>query len=234
MNNTNETPFDPNDPKLWSYVPEGIDPEADLVGTRFGPPEDGFYQLILKLRPVGDRLAANPYISPKSTPPLDVWMLAVCGVQVRTLEGQNRGFAKDFYVSTKKSPFEPTSSTHFLLKAAGSAVAPNAPLDIVRQALVGAFEKAGDEGITVHGRVRWVRAIKQPDGSYVDIKGKAKVSEYNLREATMLFNSQEGWSEEQKAKAIANVQRHPWLWYDEAGEERECRVEVAELKPARG
>lgn len=220
----NEQEFDLNDPNLSIEVPEGYDPEGELVAASFAPPKDGENRVWVWLiddkedRETGGVKKAVRFSKGK----------IVAGFRVQFLkeDGSPGQYAKDWYVTSQVFEGQVTSALATLCKLAGAPVKTvNAQQYIAHVNTT--FKKFTEgDGFPLNVRTQWVRQTSDGAGGYgPDIKGMKKVAAAALMDAQKRA-AENGWDEDQTAVAVAYAQQNPHLYYDDSNEERSVRAEV--------
>lgn len=219
MSDYNEQEFDLNDPNLSIEVPEGYDPEGELVAASFAPPKDGPNRIALFLAEDTEAKQAVRFSKGK--------IVATFRVRFVKDDGTLGSYGKDYYPTSQVFEGQVTSALATLCRLAGSPVKTTQPGQYIAH-VVGLFKGTRDEGsdgFRITARTQWVKSVPDGAGGYVETKGAARIAQAAVAAAQQRAH-ENSWSEEQAAAAVAYAQANPHLYFDDAGEERSVRAEV--------
>lgn len=217
--NGEEQQFDLNDPDLVIDVPEGYDPEGDLVAASFAPPKDGPNRVAIFLAEDTEAKRAVRFSKGK----------VVASFRVRAVkdDGSLGQFLKDWYPTSQVFEGQVTSALATLCKLVGAPVRTTQPGAYIAhvEGLFKGTRDEGSEGFRLTARTQWVKSVPDGSGGYTETKGMGRIAQAAV--AAALHRAHElGWDEDQTAAAVAYAQANPHLYYDESGEERSVRAEV--------
>lgn len=229
-----QTEFDVNDPQTYEGFDYG-DPGGSAEQLPFAPPDDGIHRLNLRLR----ESETKPGVYIKGTGP-DLKVVAALAVRVLKEDGNLGAYLRDFYPTTQVLQGQSASNIAFLCRLAGKPLQRGMSPQQVVDHVYGVFEDAGESGITVNAKTRWIREIPVVteegipvfDGEYIKrdvLKGqKAIISSVVAKaKSDALMQGYAGAELEQllqDATAKAHIFYNPYK-----DEEEVVRAEIASL-----
>lgn len=166
--------FDMNNPPQGDGGFDFGDPNGSAEQIAPPPPADGEYTVNLRLRESDTK--AGVYVKDRDLPTMKV----VASISPRFVreDGTLGSFLKDFYPTTSVFRGQTASQIAFLCNLAGQPLQRGMNPDQVVAHVQRIFDEAGDEGITVRARTRWIKSVKDPvTGEYNDKpKGQAAIT----------------------------------------------------------
>lgn len=223
-----EQEFDMNNPPQGDGGFDFGDPNGSAEQVAPPPPPDGEYTVNLRLRESDQK--PGVYIKDPGLPTMKV----VASISPRYVkeDGSIGAFLKDFYPTTMVFKGQTASQIAFLANLAGSPLQRGmSPQDVVDH-IQGIFDDAGEEGITVRARTRWIKSTKNDDGTYTEIKGQKAITQAVINEAkagAML----EGIVGDELVAILddAAAKAHIYVDYDKDGNlvERTVKSEISSL-----
>lgn len=219
--------FDLSDPALAEFSPE-IDVEEVPKQTRPAPPPDGFHWV--KARLSTTREGGSVYIkgSKVNGRIVDGKVIAVVDTKIYNREtGEEGAFLKTWYPTSVVMKGAKGSQLTAIAYLTGKPVKGGASLIDIKNHLDEVFAEAGEEGILLFVKTRWVKSVPKTQ----DING---LTTYVLKEGTD-FKEYDEVKGEAKIKKLAALQgvaeeRAHLFLEPVTGDERSAQAEVASLE----
>lgn len=172
MGTGTETAFDMNNPPQGDGGFDFGDPNGSAEQIAPPPPADGEYTVNLRLRESDQK--AGVYIKDRGLPTQKI-VASISPRYVRE-DGTLGAYLKDFYPTTMVFQGQTASQVAFLCNLAGQPLQRGMTIDQVVEHVQRIFDEAGEEGITVRARTRWIKSTKNDDGTYTEVKGQKAVT----------------------------------------------------------
>lgn len=228
MGTGTETAFDMNNPPQGDGGFDFGDPNGSAEQVAPPPPADGEYTVNLRLRESDQK--PGVYIKDRGLPTQKI----VASISPRYIreDGTLGAYLKDFYPTTMVFQGQTASQIAFLANLAGNPLQRGMTIDQVVDHVQRIFDEAGEGGITVRARTRWIKSTKNDDGTYTEVKGQRAVTAaaVNAAKAEAMLDGIVG-DELVDILADAAARAHIYLDYDKDGNvvERTVKSEISSL-----
>lgn len=220
--------FDMNDPNLELDLPEGYDPEGELVGGLPQPPADGVNRVALFLAEDTEQKAGVRFSKGK--------VVATFRVRAVKEDGELGAYLKDFYPTSQVFEGQTTSALANLCKLAGKPVRATQSAAYIEH-VKSVFST--EEPFYVQAKTQWIKSTPSLDEEgthridpttgykmYDELKGQSKIAHAAVT-AAQVRAMEEGLDDEATQAMIAYAANHPHLYIDPiSGDEKSVRAEV--------
>lgn len=219
-----DSTFDINDPALSSYAPD-IDTENIPKMIKLPPPPDGIHWVRVRLASLKDKESVYLKVNKVEGQIVDAKVIAAIDAKILNEDGTEGAYLKTMYATTQVFKGQKGSQLTAICMLSGKPVKRGSSIKDIKDHVDRVFAEAGDEGLQLLVRTRWIKSIVKT----IEVNG-AIVPEFNDN-GTKVYIETKGEKRIKQLAAIEGISEEKAHLYKDpiTDEERSVNAEIAEI-----